>query len=879
MVHELHEKNTIHRGIDVVGEESKGLKAKKPEPPKSNAEKIQEAGKKAADTMRKLDLFGRPVALLFNNEDKYKSVVGGMLSLSVLCLLLFYFAYSLLFFMQRSGAIYSSVGETNSIPKKINMPDFNDKASKIRSPQELVAGLMITGLDQSNLLTQKNYLNVTFSFHGKRENEIKPIGEMVQTDCSKYQSFQTNSTIDNEGHGVSFYKLYQMEQAICVSLSEYYDSLFSHENQNITLQGNEISEEYNFLQISIEVCKNGTLDEIVCKPLNEIMSKVDKAQVKYIFTSKMFYANNTVPVPLQNVSSYFNYKITKEFFRTQQIQVQKNFLIDYFDLFNANPPPSPFMSYGDNGNSNLDFVDSNSFGSVPLLVLQIQSAQIAETYTRKFMTVQEFFVNIAGILNGIFAGGTGFGMFINKMMLKIDLINKTFFLVEDEEEVRKREKKKKTKDKAGKSNDNDNGNKGADSKNDDKKKEGGEKEQGGGEANEEKKLEADVPKKKKKKKKADSGGVEVELSNLEPKKSGLPMGKDDEIKNDVNNVSNQDSSLNASNFNSINYGELNNINNKPLDGLDDKSEISNNINNNSLSQQNIQNLDMSSTNRQIVDHEVGGGGEENSEIITKGKKKKKKSKEAKNESDSPVLDHQPNDNSLIEEKSNVNLVELNEKDDMDKDKDKDKDTKKKKKTKRRDSVKEDEAEEDNRQKLQELEDFANANAKEGKVINPYYKETTLKISQKPKLFRKFKMTFSEVMASLMPFCNSKEIVAKRKIFNECGAVIDSLMGIERIVQTIREYEEIRNIILNSEDYKLLKQLTTPKIIVEDSDVTIKKIEKFNISDKEIKANYLQFVNNMNKIVDSPYISKVELSLLEIHKESLLTPHAPVQVNK
>ena len=38
-----------------------------------------------------------------------------------------------------------------------------------------------------------------------------------------------------------------------------------------------------------------------------------------------------------------------------------------------------------------------------------------------------------GILNGLFAVGMGIGQFLNAMLLKVDLINRTFYVIENDE--------------------------------------------------------------------------------------------------------------------------------------------------------------------------------------------------------------------------------------------------------------------------------------------------------------------------------------------------------------------------------------------------------------------------------------------------------------
>lgn len=155
---------------------------------------------------------------------------------------------------------------------------------------------------------------------------------------------------------------------------------------------------------------------------------------------------------------------------------------------------------------------------------------------------------------------------------------------------------------------------------------------------------------------------------------------------------------------------------------------------------------------------------------------------------------------------------------------------------------------------------------QGKVLNPFFKDPKLFVQPRPKKFTKFKMTFIELFAQMLPCCKSnKDLMNKKKIFTECGSSIYSYLDVERQVQILREYEELRNVVLSREEYKLLKYLTTPKIIMLKDEVTIAKIDKFKIDDDQVKQNYKKFVQNMNRLLNLPYCSLIEYNLLDLHK--------------
>jgi hypothetical protein len=178
----------------------------------------------------------------------------------------------------------------------------------------------------------------------------------------------------------------------------------------------------------------------------------------------------------------------------------------------------------------------------------------------------------------------------------------------------------------------------------------------------------------------------------------------------------------------------------------------------------------------------------------------------------------------------------------------------------------------------ELKEENHENTHEGRganISNRFWNDPVLILPNKIKKFEKFKMSFTELIFQKLPFCSgNKELMKKKKIFEECGSIIESFFDIERIVGILREYQELRNVVLSHEEYKILKQLTTPKIEVTEDDVNIKKVSKFQENEKELKKNYSKFVQSINRLIKMPYLTPIESNLLEIHRLSVLMKDEP-----
>ena len=84
---------------------------------------------------KSFDLFGQPVTLRYQGDDNYKSVVGATISMSIFGLMLAYFVWSFIIFLNRGSPIFSSVSELLPSPNNIT---FNNN---IMLNSSMTAGL------------------------------------------------------------------------------------------------------------------------------------------------------------------------------------------------------------------------------------------------------------------------------------------------------------------------------------------------------------------------------------------------------------------------------------------------------------------------------------------------------------------------------------------------------------------------------------------------------------------------------------------------------------------------------------------------------------------------------------------------------------------
>ena len=154
----------------------------------------------------------------------------------------------------------------------------------------------------------------------------------------------------------------------------------------------------------------------------------------------------------------------------------------------------------------------------------------------------------------------------------------------------------------------------------------------------------------------------------------------------------------------------------------------------------------------------------------------------------------------------------------------------------------------------------------GKIINPWYCDKKMKV-KKDKKFTPFQMGFSDLVRMLIPCCQNTKIKNDKKIYEDCGLYIESFFDIQRIVGILSEYQELRTVVLSSEEYKILKLLTTPKIEINGEDINLRKSERFTVT-KDMNQNFIDFKYAINKLVRTKHLSGIEYSLLDLHKLDL-----------
>jgi len=196
-------------------------------------------------------------------------------------------------------------------------------------------------------------------------------------------------------------------------------------NNNFNLYGYWNEDKLNFLQISLELCKNITDSQIICKTPNEIKKYiVDKSVNMAIFyvDSRVVINNNTNPIEFLTRTN-FKYIIPEYHKRTFfKIQTQNIFTDNGF-IF-SQTENSMFFKMVE------EFTDLKSFNNDDnqFFSYEIYSSNNSDSYYRRYIKVPDIMASLGGILK-VF---TMTFLFINSIFSNVEknisLVNEVFAL-------------------------------------------------------------------------------------------------------------------------------------------------------------------------------------------------------------------------------------------------------------------------------------------------------------------------------------------------------------------------------------------------------------------------------------------------------------------
>ena len=317
-----------------------------------------------------IDLFKRPIYLLLNSQQKVASDFGIIISLAILIFVLIQFS---------SNDIFS-----NSNPKVVEQPIIQDTRPLIHFNGKLLAFSIEDNQSQGMPSLDPSIFSVKINNVFATENKNT---SMTYHLCQIGDSGFDDTTYVRLGIGAKHY--------------------FCLDNNSFDLEGYFFESRTTYLSIELATCKSPTIN---CKTSQEIQTYFTQNTLKFsLIISDLLINSNSYETPL--MPKYHVETILIDYTTKKQMFIYvKNVAMstDYGKLF-----PSYFFNDGIGFDSKeSDFIAASmDTNGLPLISVQLFSAQVSTKVTRAYQKIPEVLANFMGLLGFL----AFFGMILSSL--------------------------------------------------------------------------------------------------------------------------------------------------------------------------------------------------------------------------------------------------------------------------------------------------------------------------------------------------------------------------------------------------------------------------------------------------------------------------------
>jgi hypothetical protein len=339
-----------------------------------------------------IDYFSRPVQITFDNQEKYSSFLGKIISLIIYAITL-------------SLILTSWNSLLNRKNPKTSMTNYYEVKSPLMNLSELnsiyIANFLTSDYVpfkdssyftiETNLFEVKRYTNGTATFNNY---------PLKQVNCSKYKEkykekgFEKDFTNNN------------LDRAICIDLN----------SQDIVLGGNFITEYFSNFNYKIKKCVNSTDSSVMCKSPSEIDEKIKGGFFNFFYFDNFVDLNEFSNIFKESFINYFILldpkasKFVDLYFKYVNISSDVGLIFESKEYTSA----VAFDYYKEQ-------IDTSSTSNL-IIEFYVNSSRNYLTYTRIYMKFQEFAATIGGLLKIM----TFLGSIITSNFTKFEIYEKMF---------------------------------------------------------------------------------------------------------------------------------------------------------------------------------------------------------------------------------------------------------------------------------------------------------------------------------------------------------------------------------------------------------------------------------------------------------------------
>lgn len=194
---------------------------------------------------------------------------------------------------------------------------------------------------------------------------------------------------------------------------------------SFNLYGSCNENKIKFIQISIEMCKNSTYNDVICKSNEEIKKFLGNLTINlnlYYRDTKVLINNNTHPVEYLTASRY-KY-IISEYYKEIVYKIQTQNIYTDNGLVFSTEEENNFYKLVE------DFADFRQISDnyFQLLVFEIYSSNISQSYYRRYIKIPDVIAFMGGILKIFYVSFLYLNSVFSEVEKNIAIVNEVFIL-------------------------------------------------------------------------------------------------------------------------------------------------------------------------------------------------------------------------------------------------------------------------------------------------------------------------------------------------------------------------------------------------------------------------------------------------------------------
>lgn len=356
--------------------------------------------------LKKIDIFGQNVKLLFNSQRKFPSILGGIFTICVIIIVL------VSIINLGKEIVYKTEPKLNVM----NLFTVNSPLIEL-NPSSLLFAFQVIDRDYMPFYDESYF---TFNLYNFVVNRTLPESSMFKNNplnlinCTEYFDYFANQETSYRKYNFSNnFNSNNLNEAFCI------------ENLNAQIGGNFITDYFSNIRFSINRCNNST-SKVQCKSREEINEKIRGAFFEFYFIDKYIDSADFKDPFIKYFNQYFillddYYKFIDIFFTNTTINSDAGFLTPN----KQNKTVVKFDYYRE---------QFNTYEKDLILDFYINSSKNMIYITRIYMKLQDLFATVGGIISICLVIGKHLSLYLNKYKMYEIILNTLYNFNSDNNE-------------------------------------------------------------------------------------------------------------------------------------------------------------------------------------------------------------------------------------------------------------------------------------------------------------------------------------------------------------------------------------------------------------------------------------------------------------